>query len=151
MQAIPIHHHIYVDRGDRKVLVDTVTEDVAPADTDSDGVANADDGCPSDPGSLANGCDPAPPPPVTAPTSTPTAAPVATGSSPLPTCTWQPESGGDPTALNPSGAGGYYQIMPSTWAANGGTGAPQDAPMSEQTAVAERVWATQGPGAWVNC
>jgi hypothetical protein len=73
-------------------------------------------------------------------------------SSPLPACTWQPESGGDPTDVNPqSGAGGYYQILPSTWAAMGGTGLPQDAPMSEQTAIAERIAATQGLSAWVNC
>ena len=48
--------------------------------------------------------------------------------------------GGDWTAVNPSsGAGGRYQIMPSTWAAYGGTGLPQDASPAEQTAVAERI------------
>jgi hypothetical protein len=79
-------------------------------------------------------------------------ASAASAGSPLPECTWLPESGGDPTAVNPtSGAGGYYQIMPSTWAAYGGTGLPQDAPLSEQTAIAEQIWATQGPSAWVNC
>lgn len=77
---------------------------------------------------------------------------AAAGGSPLPTCTWEPESGGDPHAVNPSsGAGGYYQIMPSTWAAYGGSGAPQDAPLSEQTAIAQKIWDTQGPSAWVNC
>jgi Transglycosylase-like domain len=70
----------------------------------------------------------------------------------LPTCTWLPESGGDWRAVNPSsGAGGRYQIMPSTWAAYGGTGLPQDASPAEQTAVAERIMQTQGPSAWVNC
>jgi hypothetical protein len=70
----------------------------------------------------------------------------------LPTCTWQPESGGDWSAVNPSsGAGGRYQIMPSTWAAYGGTGLPQDASPAEQTAVAERIMQEQGPSAWVNC
>jgi Transglycosylase-like domain len=84
-------------------------------------------------------------------TATVTASAASAGS-PLPECTWLPESGGDPTAVNPtSGAGGYYQIMPSTWAAYGGTGLPQDAPLSEQTAIAEQIWATQGPSAWVNC
>jgi hypothetical protein len=74
-----------------------------------------------------------------------------TGSS-LPACTWQPESGGNPSAVNPSsGAGGYYQIMPSTWSAYGGSGAPQDAPMSEQTAIAQKIYHSQGAGAWVNC
>ena len=81
-----------------------------------------------------------------------TASTASAGGSPLPACTWQPESGGNPQAVNPStGAGGYYQIMPSTWAAYGGSGAPQDAPMSEQTAIAEKIWANQGPSAWVNC
>jgi hypothetical protein len=95
------------------------------------------------------------PPPVTvtatvAPAVQATVSAVSPGS--LPSCTWQPESGGNPSAVNPqTGAGGYYQIVPSTWAAFGGTGLPQDAPMSEQTAVAQRVMAGQGPGAWVNC
>lgn len=83
-----------------------------------------------------------------------TASSVTTpaGGGPLPTCTWQPESGGDPSAVNPTtGAGGYYQIMPSTWQAYGGTGAPQDAPLAEQTAIAQKIWAEQGPSAWVNC
>ena len=76
---------------------------------------------------------------------------VSTGSS-LPTCTWQPESGGNPTAVNPSsGAGGYYQITPATWAAYGGTGAPQSAPMSQQTAIAQKIYQSQGPSAWTNC
>jgi len=80
------------------------------------------------------------------------ASTASAGGSPLPACTWQPESGGNPQAVNPTtGAGGYYQIMPSTWAAYGGTGAPQDAPLSEQTAIAEKIWANQGPSAWVNC
>lgn len=74
------------------------------------------------------------------------------GAGNLPTCTWQPESGGDWHAVNSSsGAGGRYQIMPSTWAAYGGTGSPQDASPAEQTAVAERIMQSQGPSAWVNC
>jgi hypothetical protein len=82
--------------------------------------------------------------------STTSGASMAAGS--LPTCTWEPESGGDWSALNPSsGAGGRYQIMPSTWAAYGGTGLPQDAPPAEQTAVAERIMQSQGLSAWVNC
>lgn len=77
---------------------------------------------------------------------------TASSGSALPACAWQPESGGDPSAVNPSsGAGGYYQIMPSTWAAYGGTGAPQDAPMSEQTAIAQRIYQSQGASAWANC
>ena len=86
-------------------------------------------------------------------TATTTGAVASASTSPsLPSCTWEPESGGNPAALNPqSGAGGYYQILPSTWAAYGGTGAPQDAPMSEQTRVAQRIWDSQGSSAWVNC
>ncbi len=85
------------------------------------------------------------------PDSTTSSASAAAAGS-LPTCTWQPESGGDWTAVNPSsGAGGRYQIMPSTWAAYGGTGLPQDASPAEQTAVAERIMQEQGPSAWVNC
>jgi hypothetical protein len=83
--------------------------------------------------------------------STTSSAGAATAAS-LPTCTWEPESGGDWSAVNPSsGAGGRYQIMPSTWAAYGGTGLPQDASPAEQTAVAERILQSQGLSAWVNC
>lgn len=97
------------------------------------------------------------PPPVAV--SVPTAriaqtvAPAATSySGGMPACTWVPESGGSYTARNPSGAGGKYQIMPSTWAAYGGTGRnAADAPPAEQEAVARRVLAGQGLGAWVNC
>lgn len=81
-----------------------------------------------------------------------TSASSAAAAGNLPTCTWLPESGGDWHAVNPSsGAGGRYQIMPSTWVAYGGTGLPQDAPPAEQTAVAERIMQSQGPSAWVNC
>ena len=60
------------------------------------------------------------------------------------------ESGGDYGAVNPSsGAGGAYQILPSTWALYGGNGAPQDAPKSEQDSIAAQIWADSGPGAWV--
>ncbi|MBV8712919.1 MAG: transglycosylase family protein [Solirubrobacterales bacterium] len=70
----------------------------------------------------------------------------------LPTCTWQPESGGDWHAVNPSsGAGGRYQIEPGTWAAYGGTGRPQDASPAEQTTVAQRIMQSQGASAWANC
>jgi Transglycosylase-like domain len=76
----------------------------------------------------------------------------ATTSGDLPTCTWEPESGGDWHAVNPSsGAGGRYQIMPSTWAEYGGTGLPQDASPAEQTAIAERIMQSVGPSAWANC
>lgn len=59
------------------------------------------------------------------------------------------ESGGDYSALNPSsGAGGAYQIIPSTWAAYGGQGEPQNAPKAEQDRIAAEIWADSGPSAW---
>jgi septal ring factor EnvC (AmiA/AmiB activator) len=60
------------------------------------------------------------------------------------------ESGGNYGALNPSsGAGGAYQILPSTWHAYGGEGLPHQASPAEQDAIAAQIWADSGPGAWV--
>lgn len=60
------------------------------------------------------------------------------------------ESGGNYGALNPSsGAGGAYQIIPSTWKLYGGQGEPQNAPKAEQDRIAAEIWADSGPGAWV--
>ena len=53
----------------------------------------------------------------------------------------QCESGGDPTAVN--SAGGYYglyQFSPSTWQSAGGSGSPAEAPASEQTMRAQRLY-----------
>jgi hypothetical protein len=59
------------------------------------------------------------------------------------------ESGGNYSAVNASsGAGGAYQILPSTWAAYGGTGLPQDAPPAEQDAIAAKIYAAGGPSQW---
>jgi hypothetical protein len=59
------------------------------------------------------------------------------------------ESGGNYSAVNPSsGAGGAYQILPSTWAAYGGTGLPQDASPAEQDAIAAKIYASGGPSQW---
>ena len=67
----------------------------------------------------------------------------------IPTYIVMCESGGNYHALNPSsGAGGAYQILPSTWAAYGGEGAPQDAPKAEQDRIAAEIWADSGPSAW---
>jgi hypothetical protein len=67
----------------------------------------------------------------------------------IPTYIVMCESGGNYHALNSSsGAGGAYQILPSTWAAYGGQGAPQDAPKAEQDRIAAEIWADSGPGAW---
>ncbi|MFN8161317.1 MAG: transglycosylase family protein [Solirubrobacterales bacterium] len=60
------------------------------------------------------------------------------------------ESGGNYGAVNPSsGAGGAYQILPSTWALYGGRGAPQDASKAEQDRIAAEIWADSGSSAWV--
>jgi septal ring factor EnvC (AmiA/AmiB activator) len=59
------------------------------------------------------------------------------------------ESGGNYGAVNPSsGAGGAYQILPSTWRLYGGQGAPQDASKEEQDRIAAEIWANSGPSAW---
>jgi septal ring factor EnvC (AmiA/AmiB activator) len=68
----------------------------------------------------------------------------------IPTYIVMCESGGNYGAVNPgSGAGGAYQILPSTWALYGGQGAPQDAPKSEQDRIAAEIWADSGGSAWV--
>jgi peptidoglycan hydrolase CwlO-like protein len=60
------------------------------------------------------------------------------------------ESGGNFEALNPSsGAGGAYQILPSTWRLYGGKGLPHEAPPAEQHRIAALIWADSGPSAWV--
>lgn len=68
----------------------------------------------------------------------------------IPTYIVMCESGGNYGAVNPSsGAGGAYQILPSTWALYGGHGAPQDAPKAEQDRIAAEIWADSGGSAWV--
>ncbi len=68
----------------------------------------------------------------------------------IPTYIVMCESGGDYGAVNPSsGAGGAYQILPSTWDLYGGQGAPQSAPKEEQDRIAGEIWADSGGGAWV--
>lgn len=67
----------------------------------------------------------------------------------IPTYIVMCESGGNYSAVNSSsGAGGAYQIMPSTWEAYGGKGLPQDASKAEQDRIAALIWADSGPGAW---
>jgi septal ring factor EnvC (AmiA/AmiB activator) len=67
----------------------------------------------------------------------------------IPTYIVMCESGGNYRAYNASsGAGGAYQILPSTWRAYGGQGAPQDASKAEQDRIAAEIWADSGPGAW---
>jgi nucleoid-associated protein YgaU len=61
------------------------------------------------------------------------------------------ESGGNWATNTGNGFYGGLQFTLSTWRANGGTGMPQNASRSEQIAVAERVLASQGIGAWPVC
>ena len=67
----------------------------------------------------------------------------------IPTYIVMCESGGNYQALNPSsGAGGAYQILPSTWRAYGGQGLPHQAPKEEQDRIAAEIWADSSPSAW---
>jgi hypothetical protein len=63
----------------------------------------------------------------------------------------QCESGGNWSANTGNGFYGGLQFKPSTWAANGGVGSPATASRAQQIAVADRVLASQGPGAWPKC
>lgn len=108
----------------------------APATTDGDG---DHDGDRSDSGAAA----PAPQP----------AAPVSNvstgGMSAFQACVIARESGGNPTAVNPtSGAGGLYQFLPSSWQALGFSGLPQNASVAEQNAAFAKQYAISGTAAW---
>jgi hypothetical protein len=65
-------------------------------------------------------------------------------------CIAQHESGGNPAENTGNGFYGGLQFTMSTWAAYGGTGNPANASIAEQEAVAQRVLAAQGWGAWPN-
>ncbi len=68
----------------------------------------------------------------------------------IPTYIVMCESGGDYGAVNPSsGAGGAYQILPSTWDLYGGQGEPQNGSKEEQDRIAGEIWADSGGSAWV--
>lgn len=84
--------------------------------------------------------------------------------SPLPWCTWGPESGvGNGewsmtryTMPNQAGGdgGGKFQIMLGTWKAHGGHAYSQNPIYAKpvyQERIARRVLAVQGLSAWVNC
>jgi septal ring factor EnvC (AmiA/AmiB activator) len=67
----------------------------------------------------------------------------------IPTYIVMCESGGNYRALNPSsGAGGAYQIIPSTWRSYGGSGLPHQASKAEQDRIAAKIWADVGASAW---
>ncbi|MGV9269981.1 transglycosylase family protein [Kitasatospora sp. NPDC003701] len=83
---------------------------------------------------------------------------TAAGASAAPVSTWdavaQCESGGNWSINTGNGFYGGLQFTPSTWKAYGGTSyAPQahQASRAQQISVAEKVLASQGPGAWPVC
>jgi hypothetical protein len=61
------------------------------------------------------------------------------------------ESGGNWAANSGNGGYGGLQISAATWDANGGIGLPSQASPQQQIAVAKRIMADQGPGAWPTC
>ncbi|MET9483351.1 ubiquitin-like domain-containing protein [Streptomyces sp. NPDC006638] len=62
------------------------------------------------------------------------------------------ESGGRPGAVDASGNyGGLYQFDTGTWRSLGGTGRPQDAPASEQTFRAKKLYVQRGASPWPHC
>jgi hypothetical protein len=71
------------------------------------------------------------------------------GMSAFQACVIQRESGGNPAAVNPSSsAGGLYQFLPSTWAALGHSGLPQNASVAEQNQAFQQEYAQSGTAAW---
>jgi hypothetical protein len=66
-----------------------------------------------------------------------------------PCCVLRRESGGTPTAQNPSSsASGLWQFLDSTWDHYGGYARAKDAPASVQNARAAQVWKATGGSAW---
>jgi hypothetical protein len=63
----------------------------------------------------------------------------------------QCESGGRWNTNTGNGYSGGLQFAPSTWRAYGGSGSASHASRTEQIAVAEKVLAAQGWGAWPVC
>jgi resuscitation-promoting factor RpfC len=72
-----------------------------------------------------------------------------TGSGSFQSCVIAAESNGDASAVNPyTGAGGLYGFLPSTWAALGYSGLPEDASVAEQNAAFAKEYAESGASAW---
>ncbi|MES4900895.1 MULTISPECIES: ubiquitin-like domain-containing protein [unclassified Streptomyces] len=62
------------------------------------------------------------------------------------------ESGGRPDAVDASGRyGGLYQLDQDTWHDLGGQGRPQDAPATEQTYRAKKLYVQRGASPWPHC
>jgi LysM repeat protein len=83
------------------------------------------------------------------------AAGAASAATTTPTNPWddiaQCESGGNWSTSTGNGYSGGLQFSPQTWRAHGGKGSASGASREEQIAVAERVLASQGWGAWPSC
>ena len=90
------------------------------------------------------------PAPVAAPAPAQSGGIVGTGGmSAFQACVIQRESGGNPSAVNPSsGAGGLYQFLPSTWQALGHSGLPENASVAEQNQAFQQEFAQSGTAAW---
>jgi hypothetical protein len=65
-------------------------------------------------------------------------------------CVIAAESGGNPSAVNPSsGAGGLYGFLPSTWASLGYPGLPENASPALQQQAFSRLYAQSGRSPWI--
>jgi hypothetical protein len=94
-------------------------------------------------------CAPGPLPSSPGSAETVSATQVTTGMSSFQQCVITRESGGDATAVNPStGAGGLYGFLPSTWAALGFPGLPEDAPVWEQDEAFDKAYELDGTSPW---
>lgn len=84
------------------------------------------------------------------PAPVPVSVSGACGGSLPPCCVMMRESGGNPTAVNPSsGASGKWQFMTATWANYGGYPTAASAPESVQDERAVQLWAGgAGAGHW---
>ncbi len=93
---------------------------------------------------------PATQPPAPQPAPQPVSVHGACGGNLPPCCIMMRESGGDPSAVNPSsGASGKWQFMPDTWANYGGYPTAASAPEWVQDQRAAQVWAGgAGAGHW---
>jgi Transglycosylase-like domain len=95
------------------------------------------------------------PAPSMSPTTSTTSAPATSGgsNSAIWSCIISHESGGDPTAVNPSsGDGGLFQFNVNTWLSNGGGQyAPnaQSATPAQQWAIAIATQAADGWSPWI--
>ncbi|MGI8537123.1 MAG: ubiquitin-like domain-containing protein [Mycobacteriales bacterium] len=105
---------------------------------------------------------PAPAPPALAPRTAPVRTALTEPAEPLggtgaaDSLNWaalaQCESGGNPRAVNPSGAyRGLYQFSIATWRGVGGAGDPIDNSAGEQTYRAKLLYLRGGAGQWPQC